>query len=102
MKTSRHETHDDTVVAMLKADPDFANEYLAAALEEAELPGGQSALRHIAEAQGMTAVAARAGIPRESLYRALSPKGNPTIKTFLAVVHGAGLHLEVSREPVVV
>ncbi len=104
MKTSRHETHDDTVVAMLKADPDFANEYLAAALEEAELPGGQSALlaalRHIAEAKGMTAVAARAGIPRESLYRALSPKGNPTIKTFLAVVHGAGLHLEVRREPV--
>ncbi len=104
MKTSRYETHDDTVVAMLKADPDFANEYLAAALEEAELPGGQSALlaalRHIAEAQGMTTVAACAGIPRESLYRALSPKGNPTIKTFLAVVHGAGLHLEVSREPV--
>jgi probable addiction module antidote protein len=106
MKASRHESHDDTVVAMLKADPDFANEYLAAALEEAELPGGQSALlaalRHIAEAQGMTAVAARAGISRESLYRALSPKGNPTMKTFLAVVRGADLHLEVSREPVVV
>lgn len=106
MKASRHESHDDTVVAMLKADPDFANECLAAVLEEAELPGGQSALlyalRHIAEAQGMTAVAARAGIPRESLYLALSPKGNSTIKTFLGVVRGAGLHLEVSRERVVV
>ena len=103
MSGTRHIRHDKTVVALLKADPDFANEYLAAALEEAELPGGQTALlaalRHIAEAQGMTAVAARAGIPRESLYRALSPKGNPTIKTFLAVVRGAGLHLEVSREP---
>lgn len=44
MKASRHESHDDTVVAMLKADPDFANECLAAVLEEAELPGGQSAL----------------------------------------------------------
>lgn len=44
MKASRHETHDDTVVAMFKADPDFANECLAAVLEEAELPGGQSAL----------------------------------------------------------
>ena len=102
MKAPRHESHDDTVVAILKADPDFANEYLAAALEESGLSGGQfallAALRHIAEAQGMTAVAARAGIPRESLYRALSPKGNPTIKTFLAVLRGAGLHLEVSRE----
>jgi probable addiction module antidote protein len=103
MNTPRHESHDDTVVEMLKADPEFANEYLATALEEAELPGGQTALlaalRHIAEAQGMSAVAARAGIPRESLYRALSPKGNPTIKTFLAVVRGTGLHLEVSRDP---
>ncbi len=103
MNVPRDVSHDDAVVAMLKADPDFANEYLAAALEEAELPGGQAALlaalRHISEAQGMSAVAARAGIPRESLYRALSPKGNPTIKTFLAVVRGAGLHLEVSREP---
>nr|WP_319563621.1 addiction module antidote protein [uncultured Rhodoferax sp.] len=105
MNAPREVSNDDTVVAMLKADPDFANEYLAAALEEAELTGGQAALlaalRHIAEAQGMTAVAARAGIPRESLYRALSPKGNPTIKTFLAVVRGTGLHLEVSREPAV-
>jgi len=102
MNAPRDVSHDEAVVAMLKADPDFANEYLAAALEEAGLPGGQvallAALRHIAEAQGMSAVAARAGIPRESLYRALSPKGNPTIKTFLAVVRGAGLHLDVSRE----
>ena len=98
MNKRRHESHDDTVVAMLKADPYFANEYFAAALEEAELPGGQiallAALRHIAEAQGMTAVAARAGIPRAE------HQGQPHLKTFLAVVRGAGLHLEVSREPV--
>lgn len=89
------------VVDLLKADPDFINEYLAAALDEASLPGGQiallAALRQIAEAQGMTVVAQRAGIPRESLYRALSPKGNPTIKTLLAVINGTGLHLTVTR-----
>lgn len=52
----RHVSHDEAVVEMLKADPDFAKEYLAAAQEAAELPGGQdallTALRHIAEAQG--------------------------------------------------
>mgnify|MGYP003602930969 FL=1 len=60
--------HDAAVVELLKADPDFANEYLAAALDEADEPGGQAALlaalRHVAEAQGMAAVAERAGIPR--------------------------------------
>ena len=97
--TSR--SHDETIVTMLKADPEFANEYLAAALDESDQPGGQqallTALRHIAEAQGMSAVAQRAGIPRESLYRALGPRGNPTIKTLLAVVNASGLHLSVAR-----
>lgn len=106
MTVPRHISHDETAVAMLKADPEMADVYLATALEEVNLLGGQFALlatlRHIAEAQGMSAVAERAGIPRESLYRALSPKGNPTIKTFLAVVRGAGLHLGVSRESVTV
>ena len=77
----KNRPHDAAVVELLKADLDFANEYLAAALEEADEPGGQpallAALRHVAEAQGMAAVAERADIPRESLYRALGPKGNP-------------------------
>jgi DNA-binding phage protein len=58
MKASK--PHGDSVVAMLKADPEFAEAYLATALEEASLPGGQfallAALRHVAEAQGMAQV----------------------------------------------
>ena len=73
--------HDAAVVELRNADLDLHNEPPAAALEEADEPGGQAALlaalRHVAEAQGMAAVAERAGIPRESLYRALGPKGNP-------------------------
>lgn len=45
-----------------------------------------TALRHIAEAQGMANVAEKAGMPRESLYRAIGPRGNPIIKTLLAVL----------------
>ena len=92
--------HDETVIELLRDDPEFANEYLAAALDEANEPGGQTALlaalRHIAEAQGMSAVAERAGLPRESLYRALSPRGNPTIKTLSAVLKATGLKFEVT------
>lgn len=95
--------HDEAMVEMLKADPELADVYLATALEEATLPGGQfallAALRHIAQAQGMAVVAEKAGMPRESLYRALSPKGNPTIKTMLAVLGAAGLQLAVTRQP---
>jgi probable addiction module antidote protein len=93
--------HDQTVIDMLRDDPEFMDEYLSVALDEIDQPGGQAALlaalRHIAEAQGMGNVAKKAGIPRESLYRALSSKGNPTIKTLLAVINGVGLHLAVTR-----
>jgi probable addiction module antidote protein len=93
--------HDDAVVELLRADPAFADEYLAAAMDEAHQNGGRqallAALRHVAEAQGMASVAERASIPRESLYRALSPNGNPTVKTLLAVLDAAGLKLSVYR-----
>ena len=92
---------DDAMVELLREDPTLADEYLASALDEADLEGGQfallAALRHVVEAQGMSAIAERAGIPRESLYRALSPRGNPTIKTLLAVFNAAGLKLAVHR-----
>jgi probable addiction module antidote protein len=96
-----HRPHDEAIVELLREDPSFADEYLSAAMDEADQAGGQqaflAALRHVAEAQGMAAVAERAGIPRESLYRALSPAGNPTIKTLLAVLNAAGLKLGVHR-----
>ena len=101
MTAKANSSHDLAVVEMLKADPAFANEYLAVALEEADQAGGQQALlmalRHIAEAQGMSSVAERAGIPRESLYRALGARGNPTIKTLLAILSATGQQLSVSR-----
>ena len=89
----KNRPHDAAVVELLKADPEFANEYLAAALEESDEPGGQAALlaalRHVAEAQGMAKIAERAGLPRDSLYKSLSAKGNPTLKTLLAVLNAA-------------
>ena len=99
--TKASRPHDEAIIDLLREDPAFANEYLAAAMEEADQAGGReallAALRHVAEAQGTAAVAERAGIPRESLYRALSPSGNPTIKTLLAVLDAAGLKLGVHR-----
>ena len=61
-KSSR--LHDEAIVELLREDPAFADEYLAAALDEADQHGGPeallAALRHITEAQGMSVVAERA------------------------------------------
>ena len=96
-------SHHEREVAELRADRELAIQYLKAAMEALDDPddraGGLLALRTVAEAYGgLGAVAAEAGISRKSLYRALSPKGNPTLKTLLAVLKTVGMRLSVEPE----
>jgi probable addiction module antidote protein len=71
--------------------------YLDAWLEEApdDIAGISRALGDIARAKGMTQVARDAGLSRESLYRALSAEGNPSLATVLKVIKALGLQLHV-------
>ncbi len=90
-------SHDEYMLRKLRENPKFAVEYLKAALDDTEEPGVLLiALRRIAEARGGIAkVAKAAGIERESLYRALSAKGNPRLSTLVAVTKAVGLKLTV-------
>jgi probable addiction module antidote protein len=96
-------SHNDETIKELRSDRQFAVEYLKAALEELDDPdnraAGLLALRDVAEAYGgLGMVAEQAGISREALYRSLSPKGNPTLKTLLAVLKTVGMRLSVEPE----
>jgi probable addiction module antidote protein len=44
----------------------------------------------------MAQIAQAAGLGRESLYKALSPEGNPEFATVLKVVHALGFKLKVA------
>ena len=67
--------------------------YLAAALGGGDAGLIAAALGDIARAQGMTEIARKTGLGRESLYKALSPDGNPALGTVLKVVSALGLKL---------
>jgi probable addiction module antidote protein len=97
MKNKISESHDEVMRRRLHESQSFAAEYLKAALEDSEDPGVLLiALRRIAEARGGIAkVAKAAGIERESLYRALSARGNPRLSTLVAVTKAVGLKLTV-------
>ena len=93
-------SHRSREVDELRADRELAVEYLKAAMQSLDNPDDRAAgllvLRTVAEAYGgLGAVAAEAGISRESLYRTLSAKGNPTLKTLLAVLKAVGMKLSV-------
>jgi probable addiction module antidote protein len=95
MKHKASIAHDEAMVRELRANPDFAAEYLRAALDDTDDPRVLLvALRRVAEARGGIAkVAKAAGIERESLYRALSAHGNPRLSTLVAVTKAMGLKL---------
>jgi probable addiction module antidote protein len=96
MRRKASVSHDEAIIRRLRKDPDFAAEYLKAALEdEDEHRVLLIALRHLAQAQGIAKVAKAAGIERESLYRALSEHGNPRLSTLVAVTKAIGLRLTV-------
>ena len=83
---ARHLTTDVDAVA-----------YLEAALEDGDAAVIAAALGDVARARGMSEVARKARLGRESLYKALSPGGNPEFATILRVVRALGLRLRAAR-----
>lgn len=77
-------SHDEAMVKELRERPGFAAVYLKAALEDTEEPG---------------ILLKAAGVERESLYRALSARGNPRWSTLVAVTKAMGLKLTVESGP---
>jgi probable addiction module antidote protein len=94
----RRNYHDELMISLQNHDEAVA--YLNAAIEEAE--GGDEdaqqalllALRNIVEANGgFAAVALKADLGRESLYKTLSPQGNPHLRTLTALFSALGIGL---------
>ncbi len=81
------------------ADPEEAAAYLNAALEESDQAVFLMALRDVAEAYGLGAVAQEAQLNRENLYRMLSGQGNPQLSSLNALLRTVGLRLSVEVEP---
>lgn len=71
-------------------------EYLTDALETGDNAFITDALGVVARAKGMGQLAKDTGLSRESLYRALSAKGNPEFATVLKVLSALGLKLTAS------
>lgn len=78
----------DEAVAMFMAD----------ALESGDAGYIAHALGVAARARGMSEIARETGLSREQLYRSFSDRGNPTLKTTLAVMRALGVAL--SAKPV--
>ncbi len=94
MATSVTSTRPFDVANFLRT-PEDAAAYLSAALEEDDPAAFRTALGDVARSRSMASVADAAGLGRESLYKALSQGGNPSLDTVQRVVAALGLSLAV-------
>lgn len=95
------DSYEDALIESLR-DPAYAAEYLNAHLSKDEGDTDEDAeqlfliaLRNVARARGVSAIADRTDLGRESLYKALSAGGNPTLSTLRAVLDAMGLQLTI-------
>ncbi|MEQ1715448.1 MAG: addiction module antidote protein [Hyphomicrobium sp.] len=77
---------------------------LTAYLEEALAEKDRALIAHAigvaARAQGMSSIAKKTKLSRESLYRSLSADGNPELETLIKVLTELGLRLTVEPDRV--
>jgi probable addiction module antidote protein len=79
-------------------NPDRIEGFLQTALEEYEKDPDEAALlmalRHVAKAKGgMTELAKKTNLSRESLYKTLSPTGNPRLRNLQRILETFGYSL---------
>ena len=99
-KPAASRSHEAATVESFRKDPKFAAEYLNAVLEDGEQEEVLSALRRMATAfGGVPKLAAEAELNATTLYRTLSPKGNPELKSLTALLRAMGMQLAVRPLP---
>lgn len=81
----------------LETEEDVVN-YLEAIFEDGDPALIAHGLGVVARAKGMSKVAEKTGLGRESLYKSLSQDGNPELTTVLKVLHALGLKLTVTAD----
>ncbi len=72
------------------------NAYLEEALESDDPAFIAKALGTVARARGMSRIAKKSGLSRESLYKALSSDGNPEFGTIIRVMNALGLKFSIT------
>ena len=91
-----HRSHEEATIEMFRKDPAFAAEYLNAILDDGDETDLMLALRTLSKAfGGLQEVARNAEINANTIYRTLSEKGNPEIKTLSAILKAMGMRLAI-------
>ena len=95
-KSKPWRSHDEATVESFRKDPHFAAEYLNSVLADGDQEELMLALRYMSQAfGGVTKLAESAELNATTLYRTLSPAGNPELRSINALLRVMGMRLAV-------
>jgi probable addiction module antidote protein len=89
-------SHEEASIESFRRDPRFAAEYLNAVLEDGDQEELMLALRRMASAfGGMAGIAKATELNATTLYRTLSQRGNPELRSLAAILKAMGLRITI-------
>jgi probable addiction module antidote protein len=95
---TKSRSHEEAKLASFRNDPAYASDYLNAVLEDGDQEELMETLRYLAQAfGGVPSLADEADLNATTLYRTLSNKGNPELKSLTAILKAMGMRLGVCR-----
>lgn len=96
MSSRTARSHEEASIEMFREDPDFAIGYLNHLLAEGSDEDLLLGLRYVSEAHGgIPRLAESAGLNPKTLYRTLSSRGNPELRSLSALLRAMGMTLAV-------
>ena len=91
-KSAASSSHEEATVESFRKDPAFAAEYLNSVLEDGDQEELMLAFRRMSKAfGGVPILAEQAELNVNTLYRTLSSKGNPELKSLRALLRAMGM-----------
>lgn len=99
MTHPRSRPWEESLYPWLRDDDELAMGYLNDALHDDDPRVFLLALRQVAEARGigMTELSKTTGLDRAGLYRTLSKKGNPELKSLTAILKAIGFEINIAQ-----
>jgi probable addiction module antidote protein len=90
-----YRSHDEAMAELFRDDPALAAEYLNSVMDDGSQAELMIALRHVVNARvGVQQVAERSRLNPKTLYRTLSPDGNPELRSLRAILDAIGLRMK--------
>jgi len=98
--SAKGKSFNDYLMEKLK-DPELACHFISEAMIEHDPEYLKVALGDIVKAYGVGYISEQTGLGRQTIYKMLSEKGNPTHKNLVAILDALGLELTVKpKKPI--